>query len=148
MRILVLNGANLNLLGNREPNRYGTEKWEDIQKRLEEFAGNNDVELTCYQSNHEGDLIEMLHKSIDTIDLIILNPGGFTHYSVSLRDAVLAVQKPVIEVHLSNIFAREDFRRQSLFSDISQGVISGFHGESYDLALQAGVHLVKKGNMI
>jgi 3-dehydroquinate dehydratase II len=146
-RVLVLNGSNLNLLGEREPQFYGSESWEEIQVKLESYARDNGVEVTCFQSNHEGELIDMLHKMRGQIDLLIFNPGGFTHYSVSLRDAIIACNLPMIEVHLSNIYKREQFRRESLFSDIAIGLICGFCGESYLLALYAGLNLVKKNKI-
>jgi len=141
--VLVLNGSNLDMLGEREPHLYGNTSLIEIQKQLEDYAGENQIDLLFFQSNHEGELIDKLHEKRNSIDLLIFNPGGFTHYSVSLRDAVLAVGKPMVEVHLSNIFAREAFRQRSMFSDIADAVIMGFREESYLLALQAGVKLVK-----
>jgi len=142
-RILILNGANLNMIGKREPEHYGSVDMKDIREKLESEAREAGLELLFQQSNHEGDLIDILQKSRGKVDLAIINPGGFTHYSVSLRDAVLASEIPFIEVHLSNISAREPFRQQSLFSDIAEGIIIGFQENSYLLALKAASDLVK-----
>ncbi len=139
-KFLILNGPNLNLLGVREPGHYGLNTLESINKRLEAQATKLSVELKSFQSNAENDLIERIHASIaDKIDLIIFNPAGFTHSSVALRDALLAVKIPFIEVHLSNVHAREDFRKHSYFSDIAVGVISGLGPIGYELALQAAI---------
>lgn len=137
-RILVLNGPNLNLLGQREPDQYGARTLDDIVGELREFARACEVELDHAQSNSEGALVDAVQQAgRDGIDYIILNPGGYTHTSVALRDALLAVEIPFIEVHLSAVSAREPFRQVSYFADIAEGVISGFRGEGYLLALQA-----------
>jgi 3-dehydroquinate dehydratase-2 len=139
-KFLILNGPNLNLLGAREPGHYGSDTLESINKRLEAQATKSGVELDSFQSNAENDLIERIHASVaGNIDLIIFNPAGFTHSSVTLRDALLAVNIPFIEVHLSNVHAREDFRKHSYFSDIAVGVISGLGSIGYELALQAAI---------
>lgn len=136
-RILVLHGPNLNLLGTREPEIYGRETLEDINQRLARLAQAYGVALESFQSNHEGALIERVHSAkTQRFAYIIINPGGYTHSSVALRDALAAVKIPFIEVHLSNIHAREDFRRQSYFSDIAVGTICGLGSRGYDLALQ------------
>jgi len=139
-KFLVLNGPNLNLLGVREPGHYGSQTLDAINTRLDEWAGKQGVELRTFQSNAESELIEQIHSAPDdAIDFIVFNPAGFTHTSVALRDALLAVKIPFIEVHLSNVHAREDFRKQSYFSDIAVGVISGLGPIGYELALQAAL---------
>jgi 3-dehydroquinate dehydratase-2 len=139
-RILVLNGPNLNLLGTREPGHYGVTTLEDIIKRLTELAEVEGAELTSLQSNAEHELIERVQAAAkDGIDFIIINPAAFTHTSVGLRDALLAVGISFIEVHLSNVYAREDFRKHSYFSDVAVGVITGLGPIGYELALRAAV---------
>ena len=136
-KVLVMHGPNLNLLGTREPEIYGRETLEDINQRLARLAQAYGVGLESFQSNHEGALIERVHNArLQHFDYIIINPGGYTHTSVALRDAFAAVKIPFIEVHLSNIHAREAFRRQSYFSDIAVGTICGLGSRGYDLALQ------------
>ena len=136
-RILLLHGPNLNLLGTREPEIYGTEDLGDINRRLSQSARTRGALLEIYQSNHEGALIERVHEARKQgASWIIVNPGGFTHTSVALRDALAAVRIPFIEVHLSNIHAREPFRRQSYFSDLAVGTVCGLGSLGYDLALQ------------
>ena len=138
MRILVLNGPNLNRLGMREPETYGSDTLDDIVSALRDQAALVDVELSHFQSNAEHELIERIHRSYDEgIDAILFNPAAFTHTSVALRDALLAVRIPFVEIHISNIHAREDFRRHSYFSDIAIGVVSGFGASSYQLGLMA-----------
>jgi 3-dehydroquinate dehydratase-2 len=133
--LLILHGPNLNLLGNREPGIYGSLSLSEINQRLEETAKECDINIKALQSNHEGVLIDALHDSVNWADGVIFNPGGFTHTSIALRDAISAISIPVIEVHLSNVDAREDFRRQSLIAPVCIGRISGFGWESYKLAL-------------
>ena len=136
-KVLVLHGPNLNLLGAREPAIYGRETLEDIDRRLARLAQAYGVALECFQSNHEGALIERVHDAkAQGLAFIIINPAGYTHTSVALRDALAAVQIPFIEVHLSNVHARESFRHQSYFSDIAVGTICGLGSRGYDLALQ------------
>lgn len=135
-KILLLNGPNLNLLGTREPEIYGDERLDDIVARLQQMAGTHKARLECFQSNHEGALIDRIHAAKKQgTGFIIINPGGFTHSSVALRDALAAVAIPFIEVHLSNIHARESFRRHSYFSDLSVGTICGLGSRGYDFAL-------------
>jgi len=144
-RILVLNGPNLNLLGIREPAYYGCSTLEEVLKRLMEVAVEQGVTLTGFQSNGEHELIEQVHAaSREKIDFIIINPAAFTHTSVALRDALKAVEIPFIEVHLSNIHAREEFRRHSYFSDVAVGVISGLGPVGYELALRAAVRYLEE----
>jgi 3-dehydroquinate dehydratase-2 len=135
--ILVLHGPNLNLLGTREPETYGTESVQSINERLSRTARREGATLVVFQSNHEGALIERVQGAKQQrISWIIVNPGGLTHTSVALRDAFAAVKIPFIEVHLSNIYSREPFRRHSYFSDLAVGTICGLGSRGYDLALQ------------
>ena len=140
-KILVINGPNLNLLGDREKDIYGQTTLEDIENKMAKAAAQNKIELEFYQSNHEGEIVDFIHDRRKWADLIIINPGAFTHTSISIRDALLAVQLPVIELHLSNIFKREPFRQKSFISDIAVGIISGFGENSYYLALDAAVNI-------
>ncbi len=143
---LLINGPNLNLLGSREPDVYGATSLADIEKRSVEYAKELGHDLSCFQSNAEHELIDQVQKAqVDGIEFIILNPGGFTHTSVALRDALLAVQIPFIEIHLSNTFAREEFRHNSYFSDIANSCLFGFGAYGYELALQAASQHVSKG---
>jgi 3-dehydroquinate dehydratase-2 len=143
--LLLINGPNLNLLGSREPDVYGATSLEDIEHRAVEVAKSLGHELSCFQSNAEHELIERVQKAqIDGVEFIILNPGGFTHTSVALRDAFLAVQIPFIEIHLSNTFAREQFRHKSYFSDIAKSCLFGCGAYGYELALQAASQHVSK----
>ena len=136
IKILVLHGPNLNLLGQREPEIYGHTTLEEINKELEKISQKSGIMLEYFQSNSESELIEKTHTTLkNNYDFLIINPAAFTHTSVAWRDAVLAIKKPFIEVHLSNVFAREEFRHRSYFSDIAVGVISGLGTKSYRLAL-------------
>lgn len=135
MKVLVLHGPNLNLLGSREPEIYGVTSLQEIDDMVADAASRGGHEVETFQSNHEGELIDKLQSS--SADGAIFNPGGFTHTSVALRDAVQAVSMPVVEVHLSNIYAREAFRQQSLLSGVCAGVVSGFGAHSYLLGLDA-----------
>ncbi|KPJ96935.1 MAG: 3-dehydroquinate dehydratase [Gammaproteobacteria bacterium SG8_15] len=139
-KILVLHGPNLNLLGSREPQHYGATTLADIDKRLSESAKKAGAEIRCIQSNAEHELIAEAQNAVTAkTDFIIINPAGFTHTSVALRDALAATGIPFIEVHLSNIYKREEFRHHSYFSDIAVGVISGLGAQGYELALQAAL---------
>jgi 3-dehydroquinate dehydratase II len=138
-RFLILQGPNLNLLGKREPAVYGSRSLEDLQAGLEQWALKQDMELDFAQSNSEGDLIDALHGAEGRLAGVVLNPGGFTHSSVALRDAIAALVIPVVEVHLSNIHGRESWRRHSMTAAACRGLISGFGEEGYRLAL---LHLV------
>ena len=143
MKILVIHGPNLNLLGKREPNIYGQLTLADINNYLQQLAGDLGVELECFQSNHEGILIDKLHQAVAIFEAVVFNPGAFTHYSIALRDAVAAIKLPVIEVHLSNIQAREAFRQHSVIALVAAGQISGLGVQSYLLGLRAAVAKVK-----
>jgi len=143
--ILVIQGPNLNLLGSREPEVYGKTTMEDIHQKLGEIAKAHSVELSTFQSNHEGELIDRIQKAKqDGVDFIIINPGAFTHTSVALRDALIGVAIPFTEVHLSNIYQREEFRKHSYLSDIATGVICGLGAIGYELALQAALCRLQK----
>jgi 3-dehydroquinate dehydratase-2 len=143
-KILVLHGPNLNLLGQRETHHYGNDTLEAIDARLGELGQAEGTAVTTYQSNSESALIERIHAAkSDETAYIVINPAGFTHSSVALRDALAAVAIPFIEVHLSNVHAREPFRRHSYFSEIAQGVICGLGPFGYELALQAAIRAVK-----
>lgn len=135
MRIQIINGPNLNLLGVREPNVYGREQFNDYLTRLQ--TAYPDIEIAYYQSNIEGELINKIQEAGFGSDGIILNAGGYTHTSVAIRDAIKAVPSPVVEVHISNVHAREEFRHQSMLTAVCLGVIAGFGFESYRLALEA-----------
>ncbi len=145
--ITLLNGPNLNLLGRREPDHYGNNSLEHIIQSLKTQAENLGHQLFCFQSNAEHELINQIHDDFNnTTDFIIINPAAFTHTSVALRDALLATQIPFIEVHLSNIHAREPFRSHSYFSDCAIGVICGLGATGYELALQAAHKILVEGN--
>ena len=136
-KILVLHGPNLNLLGKREPDVYGTLTLEEIVRKLSESGKAWGLEVRSFQSNWEGALVDALHDAIEWASGVVFNPGGYTHTSIALRDAVAAINLPVIEVHLSHVDAREEFRRQSMISPVCIGKISGFGWRSYLLALEA-----------
>ncbi len=140
-KILVIHGPNLNLLGEREPNVYGLVTLEEINKELNAHAAKSGVELRIVQSNHEGEIVETIQNSRHWADVILINPAAYTHTSVAIRDALSAVSVPAIEVHLSNIHAREGFRQASHVSPVAVGQIAGFGKNSYLLALQAAVLL-------
>lgn len=135
-KVLVIHGPNLNLLGEREGEIYGEKTLKEINKAIEEFAHQLEMEVKIFQSNHEGEIIELIQREGKNSDALIINPAAFTHTSIGIRDAILAVGIPTIEVHLSNIFSRENFRHRSFISDIARGVISGFGYQGYLLALQ------------
>ena len=139
--ILVIHGPNLNLLGTREPGHYGTTNLETINLRLAELAGNEGHQLSTFQSNAEHELVSRVQEArLEKVEFIIINPAAYTHTSVAIRDALAAVAIPFIEIHLSNVHAREEFRRTSYFSDLARGVICGLGAQGYELALTAALH--------
>lgn len=140
MRVAVLNGPNLNLLGAREPHVYGSETLHDIERAVREHAASKRVEVIWHQTNHEGQLVELVHELRGNASGALVNAAAYTHTSIAVRDALLAVQVPFVEVHLSNIFARETPRRHSLLAEIAVGVIAGFGAYSYLLGLDALLH--------
>ena len=142
--ILLINGPNLNLLGNREPEIYGSKSLEDIENDLSMIADERGYKLLSFQSNSESEIVDWIHQNANTASFLIINPGAFTHTSISIRDAILGTNISFIEVHISNIFSREEFRKESYFSDIAEGVISGLGFEGYELALKAILEIIKK----
>lgn len=141
MKILFLNGPNLNLLGQREPGIYGTTTLDDIERRIQERATKLGVQIGFRQTNSEGQLVDWIQQARSEFDAIVLNAGGYTHTSVALRDAISATAVPTIEIHLSNVHAREEFRHRSLIAPVCCGQISGFGANSYILGLEAAVNL-------
>ena len=138
--LLLINGPNLNLLGSREPGVYGETNLTDVESRLKSLASEQGHDLACFQSNAEHEIVDRVQKaSGDQVDFILLNPGAFTHTSIAIRDALLAVSIPFIEIHLSNVFAREDFRHKSYFSDIAAGCLFGLGAYGYELGLNAAI---------
>lgn len=144
-KILVIHGPNLNLLGQRENNIYGTTTLKEINQLLEKESQAHGVTLDIIQSNHEGEIVDAIQKAKENkVEAIVINPAGYTHTSVAIRDAIAAMNIPTIEVHLSNVHAREDFRQKSLIAPVAHGQISGFGVNSYLLGLQAAIKLIKK----
>ena len=142
MKVLVINGANLNCLGTREPDIYGSASLADLEKMLKSKADSLGISIDFFQSNHEGAIIDAIHSANGDIDFMIINPGAYSHYSIAIRDAISLVGYPVFEVHLSNIYAREEFRRTSCISPVCKGTISGFGLYGYIMALEAGVQSI------
>jgi 3-dehydroquinate dehydratase II len=144
-KLLLLNGPNLNLLGKREPGIYGSDTLKDLEARMIMFGEKFGIEVICYQSNHEGELIDRLHEASEqNIDGIIFNPGAYTHYSYAILDAIASIEVPVIEVHISNIHARESFRHTSVTASATMGQIVGLGLKGYELAFQALVDMKKE----
>lgn len=136
MKVLIINGPNLNFLGKREPKIYGDETLELINNKIKEFGMNHGMEVKFFQSNHEGYIIDKIQESYENVDYLIINPGALTHYGIGIRDAILSTNLKTIEVHLSNVYSREEFRHKSVISDICIGKITGFGSEGYKMALQ------------
>lgn len=143
MKILVLHGINLNMFGQRDPAQYGTATLDDIDAALRALAGELGVQLECFQTNHEGEMVERIHRAhAGRVDAVVINAGAWTHYSYGIRDALAMLACPVVEVHMSNVHAREAFRHQSVFADVVKGQICGFGVDSYRLGLRAAVGAV------
>ena len=142
--LLLINGPNLNLLGSREPEIYGSKSLSDIDKELSIIADQNGYELVSFQSNSESEIVDWIHENANDAEFLVINPGAFTHTSISIRDAILGTDISFIEIHISNIFSREEFRKESYFSDIAEGVISGLGFKGYELALIAAIEMLKK----
>jgi 3-dehydroquinate dehydratase-2 len=142
--ILVINGPNLNLLGQREPSLYGTQSLAEINRELESMAAATGIRVDFFQSNHEGELVDRIQQARDNFEVIIINAAALSHYSIAIHDVLRAVNIPVIEVHLSNIYAREEFRHQSLISPVAVGGIFGFGALSYRLAFLAACEIIRK----
>lgn len=140
-QVLIINGPNLNWLGRRDHKQYGQETWQEIFQVLANYADTNHTALADFQSNHEGDIIDKLQET--DCDCVIINAGAYTHYSYAIRDAIAMLTIPVIEVHMSNIYQREEFRKKSVLAPVCVGQITGFKSTSYLLALQAGIELLK-----
>ena len=136
-KIIVLNGPNLNLLGEREKNQYGSFTLKDVEKSCKDYAKENDIELSLFQSNVEGELVTKIQNSRKSQDGLIINAGGYTHTSVAIHDALKILKIPIIELHISNIYNREEFRHKSLISNIASGIICGFGAEGYIMSLKA-----------
>ena len=145
-KIIILNGPNLNLLGEREKNQYGNFTLNEINRKCEDFANRNDIDLLLYQSNIEGELVTKIQDSRNDQNGLIINAGGYTHTSVAIHDALKIIKIPIIELHISNIYNREEFRHKSLISNIAKGVICGFGSEGYIMALKAMNKFLKNEN--
>ena len=142
-KIIILNGPNLNLLGEREKNQYGDVTLKDIEKNCNEYANKNKIKLSFYQSNIEGELVSEIQQSRNNQDGLIINAGGYTHTSVAIHDALKILKIPIIELHISNVYNREEFRHKSLISKVAKGVICGFGADGYLMSLQAIKKLLK-----
>ena len=142
-KILLINGPNLSLLGQREPQLYGSQSLEDIVSDLQCIGSDNGIELSHMQSNSEGEIVDYIHEARMNCDMILINAGAYTHTSIAIRDAILAIQIPFIEIHMSNTFQRESFRHKSYLADIAQGIIIGLGAQSYKLALQGAIEFLQ-----
>ena len=143
-KIIILNGPNLNLLGEREKNQYGNFTLTDVEKKCNEYANKNDIKLSMYQSNIEGELVEKIQISRNNQDGLIINAGGYTHTSVAIHDALKILKIPIIELHISNIYNREEFRHKSLISKVAKGIICGFGSDGYIMSLSAMKKFLEK----
>ena len=144
IKIIILNGPNLNLLGEREKNQYGNFTLKDVEKNCNEYANQNKIKLSLFQSNIEGELVDQIQNSREIHDGLIINAGGYTHTSVAIHDALKIIKIPIIELHISNIYNREEFRHKSLISKVAKGVICGFGIEGYIMSLNAMCKFLKK----
>ena len=143
-KILIVNGPNLNLLGEREKDKYGNLSIENIKKTSQKFAEENNIQLDFFQSNIEGEIVTQIQNSRDKFNCLIINAGGYTHTSVAIHDALKILKIPIIELHITNIYKREEFRHKSLISSVATGIICGLGTEGYTLALKASINLLKK----
>ena len=143
-KIIILNGPNLNLLGEREKNQYGNFTLKDVERKCNEYSNENDIELSLFQSNIEGELVDQIQNSRDNQDGLIINAGGYTHTSVAIHDALKILKIPIIELHISNIYNREEFRHKSLISKVAKAVICGFGVDGYLMSLQAMGKFIEK----
>ncbi len=146
MNILLINGPNLNLLGTREPEIYGNKTLAEIERNLTEIAKKKNNNLDCFQSNHEGEIVDKIQDSVGVVHGILINAGAFTHTSISIRDALIGSKIPFVELHISNIFSREEFRKESFLTDKAIGIISGFGISSYFLAFDGIIDYLKENN--
>ena len=142
-KVIIINGPNLNLLGKREEDVYGSKSFEKLYGELKIFSKDKEIDLSYFQSNHEGEIVDKIHEVIGVVDFIIINPGAFTHYSYSIHDALVASRIPALEVHISNIFAREDWRAKSVISPAVTGVLSGLGTDVYKVALNYLIDIKK-----
>ena len=143
-KIIILNGPNLNLLGEREKNQYGSFTLKDVEKKCNEYANKNDIKLSMFQSNIEGELVEQIQTARNSQDGMIINAGGYTHTSVAIHDALKILKIPIIELHISNIYNREEFRHKSLISKVASGIICGFGADGYIMSLKAMKNFINK----
>lgn len=148
MKIFVINGVNMNMLGIREPEKYGAMTLKDLEKSLYAFSFELGIDIEMFQSNHEGEIVEKIHSALGNADGIVINPGAYTHTSVAIRDALSAVNIPTVEIHMTNIHSREDFRHKSLIAPVCVAQISGFGFDSYKLGLKGLVDFLKSDNAI
>lgn len=148
MKILVINGVNMNMLGVREPDKYGNMTLAELEKELYAYSFNLGIDIETYQSNYEGEIVEKIHKALDLFDGIVINAGAYTHTSVAIRDAIASVNIPTVEVHITNIHAREEFRTKSYIAPVCVGQISGFGVNSYKLAMKALADLLNNAENI
>jgi len=145
-KILIINGPNLNLLGKREESHYGKTSFEELKRNCQDYTKNKDMELTFKQTNIEGEIVSLIQESNNKFDGLIINAAGYTHTSVAIRDALVIIKKPIIELHISNIYKREEFRHKSMISDVVTGIICGLGTNGYTLAINAMHELLKNGN--